>query len=121
MPGRLCQDSKRVSMHGEDPGIHTPSKWLVPMRKAWAGPSNHQNVDVRVLSSDVDHIKIIHVTNWSSHCPWLLIPNSPASQSSDVLLGIGFVFSGLKVDILNFPGVTKDQRTWGRGYLQTLP
>lgn len=38
---------KRVSMHGEDPGIHTPSKWLVPMRKAWAGPSNHQNVDVR--------------------------------------------------------------------------
>lgn len=53
-----------------------------------------------VLSSDVDHIKIIHVTNWSSHCPWLLIPNSPASQSSDVLLGVGFVFSGSKVDIL---------------------
>ena len=52
------------------------------------------------LSSDVDHIKIIHVTNWSSHCPWPLIPNSPASQSTDVLLGIGFVFSGSKVTIL---------------------
>lgn len=55
------------------------------------------------LSSDVDHIRLVHVTNWSSRCPWPLSPNSPASQSSDVLLGTtlgtDFVISCSKVNI----------------------
>lgn len=74
-------------------------KYLLCFIDQWASPLSPPPF----LSSDVDHIRLVHVTNWSSRCPWPLSPNSPASQSSDVLLGTtlgtDFVISCSKVNI----------------------